>query len=212
MKNRELKEKKFWDKFARKYDSFIKNTVSKTYTEIIENLVTELNLQQNVLEIGTGTGIISFSVCSKVNSIVATDISPEMIKIAKQKQINSEIKNIDFQVQDSYHLTFPDKSFDLVIANNLLHLLYEPEKPLNEVKRVLKNNGIFIAPTFCVGENFKSKIITSIAGIFSGFKIVNKWSIQEYKDMLTKNGFIIDKAIRINGRFPLAFVVMKKVN
>ena len=210
MKNREFKEKKFWDKFARKYDSFIKNTVSKTYVEIIEHLDSELNLQQSVLEIGTGTGIISFSVCSKVSSIVATDISPEMIQIAKQKQTDSNIKNIDFQVQDSYHLTFPDKSFELVIANNLLHLLYEPEKPLSEVKRVLKDNGIFITPTFCVGENFKSKAITSIAGLFSGFKIVNKWSIQEFKNMLKKNGFNIEKTIRIDGKFPLAFVVMKK--
>ncbi|PIQ28806.1 MAG: methyltransferase type 11, partial [Bacteroidetes bacterium CG18_big_fil_WC_8_21_14_2_50_41_14] len=47
------------------------------------------------------------------------------------------------QVQDSYNLTFLDKSFDVVIASNLLHLLYEPEKPINEIKRVLKDKGIF---------------------------------------------------------------------
>ncbi len=208
--NRQKKEKKFWDKFANNYDSFIKNTVDKTYTSVLGNIDSELNLKQHVLEIGTGTGIISFSICSKVSSIVATDISPEMIRIASQKQKDANIKNIDFQVQDSYNLPFPDKSFDIVIASNLLHLLYEPEKPIKEVKRVLKDNGIFIAPTFCVGENAKSIIITTIAGLFSGFKIVNKWSIHDFKNMLTNNGLVIDKAVRIDGRFPLAYIVMRK--
>jgi phosphatidylethanolamine/phosphatidyl-N-methylethanolamine N-methyltransferase len=210
MKNRENKEKKFWDKFANRYDSFINRTASKTYKEILENLNLDLNSNQNILEIGTGTGIIPFSIHSKVSSIIATDISPEMIKIAKQKQLDSNIKNIDFQVQDSYSLTLPDKSFDVVIASNLLHLLYEPEKPISEVKRVLKDNGIFIAPTFCVGEDFKSKVITTIAGFVSGFKVINKWSIDDFKKMLSANGFIIEKSIRIDGRFPLGYVIMRK--
>jgi ubiquinone/menaquinone biosynthesis C-methylase UbiE len=210
MDNRQNKERKFWDKFAGKYDSFLKNTMDKTYVSLLENIISELNPMQNVLEIGTGTGIISFAVCSKVSSIVATDISAEMIRMATQKQNDLNTKNIDFQVQDSYSLTFPDSSFDVVIASNLLHLLYEPEKPLKEVKRVLKSDGIFIAPTFCVGENAKSKIITSVAGFFTGFKIVNKWSINDFKMMLTNNGFTIEKAIRIDGRFPLAYIVMKK--
>jgi phosphatidylethanolamine/phosphatidyl-N-methylethanolamine N-methyltransferase len=210
MNNRQTKERNFWDKFAAKYDSFIKNTVSKTYKTILENLDTELDINHTVLEIGTGTGIIPFSICKKVSAIAATDISPEMIRIANQKQINSDIKNIDFQVQDSYSLTLPDKSFDVVIATNLFHLLYEPEKPISEVKRVMKDNGIFIAPTFCVGENTKSKIITSIAGFFSGFKVVNKWRINEFKTFLTNNGLKIIKAENVEGRFPLAYIVMIK--
>jgi phosphatidylethanolamine/phosphatidyl-N-methylethanolamine N-methyltransferase len=210
MDNRQNKEKKFWDKFAKNYDSFIKNTVDQTYKAVLANIDLELDISKRLLEIGTGTGIISFSICSKVSSIVATDISPEMIRIANQKQKDSNIKNIDFQVQDSYNLTFADKSFDVVIASNLLHLLYEPEKPIKEVKRVLKDNGVFIAPTFCVGENMKSTIIANVAGLFSGFKVVNKWSINDFKSMLTNNGLIIDKAERIDGRFPLAYIVMKK--
>jgi phosphatidylethanolamine/phosphatidyl-N-methylethanolamine N-methyltransferase len=208
MKNRQVKERKFWDKFAKNYDSFIKNTVESTYKSVLENIDDELSVNKTILEIGTGTGIISFSICSKVSSIVATDISPEMICIANQKK--SDIKNIDFQIQDSYNLPFSDKSFDVVIASNLLHLLYEPTKAINEAKRVLKDDGVFIAPTFCVGENIKSIIITTIAGLFSGFKIVNKWSVNNFKNMFVNNELTIVKAVRIDGKFPLAYVVMKK--
>lgn len=210
MNNRQKKERKFWDRFANFYDPFIDKVFRKTYKTILEYIDLDLNLSHNVLEIGTGTGIIPFSICSKVSSIIATDISPEMVRIAKQKLKQSEIKNLDFQIQDSYNLTFPDKSFDIVIASNLFHLLYEPEKPIKEIKRVMKDNGIFIAPTLCVGENTKSKIIATVIGFISGFKVVNKWSFQDFRSMLTNNGLVICKALRIEGKLLTAYIVMKK--
>ena len=211
MDNRQQKEKRLWDKLAGNYDSFINDMFNKTYSSVLENIDSELNANDIVLEIGTGTGIISFSVCSKVSSIFATDLSPEMIRIARQKQQEKNIKNIDFQIQDSYHLTFADKSFDAVIACNLLHLLYNPSKPVTEVKRVLKDNGVFIVPTFCVGENFKSRIIDVIGRVFFGFRIINKWTINGFRRMLISNGLHIKKAIKIEGRFPLAYIVAEKV-
>jgi len=207
---RQEKEKKRWDKLAVNYDSFINDMFCKTYSSILENIDLELKANDIVLEIGTGTGMISFSICSKVSSIIATDLSPEMIRIAKQKQEETNIKNIDFQIQDSYHLSFADKSFDIVIASNLLHLLYDPAKPVKEAKRVMKDGGVFIVPTFCVGENIKSRIIDVVGRVFFGFRIVNKWSIESFKSMLTNNGLLIKKALKIEGRFPLAYVVMKK--
>ncbi|MFO7669022.1 MAG: methyltransferase domain-containing protein [Bacteroidales bacterium] len=210
MDNRQKKERRFWDRFASYYDSFINKVFRKSYASILENIEPDLNLNHEVLEIGTGTGIIPFSICSKVSSIVATDISPKMVQIANQKLIKSKIRNIDFQIQDSYNLALPDKSFDMVIASNLFHLLYEPGKPLNEVIRVMREDGIFIAPTLCAGENTKSKIIASIIGKLSGFKVVNKWSINEFKNMLINNGFIITRTVIINDKIPLAYIVMKK--
>jgi ubiquinone/menaquinone biosynthesis C-methylase UbiE len=132
-----------------------------------------------------------------------------MIQIANHKLIKAQIQNIDFQIQDSYNLAFADKSFDMVIASNLLHLLFEPEKPLKEVKRVMREDGIFIAPTLCAGENFKSKIVANIIGFLSGFKVVNKWSINEFKNLLIENGFIITRTVIIYDKIPLAYIVMK---
>jgi ubiquinone/menaquinone biosynthesis C-methylase UbiE len=209
MNNKQLKENTFWNSFANHYDFFIKIMFCKTYKKILFLLNSELKSKQKILDIGTGTGIIPFSICQKVKSVVATDISPEMIKIAKQKQVSSGIENIDFQVQDAYNLPFPDKSFDVVIAANLLHLLFEPEKPISEAKRVLKDNGIFIAPTLCAGENFRSKAMANISAM-AGIRFVNKWSINEFEAMLKSNGLIIFKTIKINGRFPLAYSVTSK--
>jgi len=208
--DRQHKERKFWDRFANTYDSFIKKIFGRTYSSILENLDSELDTSNSVLDIGTGTGIIPFFICSKVAFVDAIDISPEMIRLAYQKQKRSNIQNINFQVQDSYNLTFTDKTFDIVIASNLLHLLYETDKSIYEVKRVMKDDGIFIAPTLCVGEKAQSSFISSIIGAVSGFKIVNKWSIDEFKTMLMDYGFIINKIVKIDGRFPLVYVVLRK--
>jgi ubiquinone/menaquinone biosynthesis C-methylase UbiE len=207
---RQKKERKFWDRFANSYDSFINRVFSKTYDSILENLESDLNSTHKVLDIGTGTGIIPFYICSKVSSVVGVDISPEMIRVANQKQEKLSIRNITFQVQDSYNLTFPDKSFDVVIASNLLHILYEPDKTLNEVKRVMKDNGFFIAPTLCAGENAGKRITAVIAGTLFRFMVVNKWSINEFKSMLNNNGFLENRTVIVEGRIPLAYIVLRK--
>jgi len=210
MNNQEKNGRKFWDRFATFYDRFINKVFRRTYVTILQNIEADLDLNHSVLEIGTGTGIIPFSIYAKVSSIIATDISPGMIQIAKQKLGKSEISNVEFQIQDSNNLPYPDKSFEIVIASNLFHLLYEPEKTIIEVRRVLKDNGILIAPTLCVGENTKSKIVAIVIGFLSGFLVVNKWSFQDFQSMLTNNGLVICKAQRIEGKLLTAYVVVKK--
>ena len=133
-----------------------------------------------------------------------------MIRVANQKQEKLNIRNTSFQVQDSYNLTFPDKTFDVVIASNLLHILYEPAKPLNEVKRVLKDNGIFIAPTLCAGESRGKRITALIAGTLFGFLVVNKWTVNEFRDMLSNNGFVESRTVIVEGKIPLAYIVLRK--
>jgi len=74
MINRQLKENTFWNIFANHYDFFIKIMFRKTYKKILFHLNSELESTQKILDIGTGTGIIPFSICPKVKSVVATDI------------------------------------------------------------------------------------------------------------------------------------------
>ncbi len=208
-KTNKFEEKKFWDRFADKYDSFIDKTANSAYHTIIEKLRYDLLKNSKVLDIGTGTGIIPFSVYNKVSCITAIDISPKMIDMAKQKLQLSKIDNINFLVQDSYNLEFPDNTFDIVIASNIMHLLNLPETCLKEVKRVLKNDGLFIAPTFCVGENIKTKILSVIAQSISGFKVINKWSINEFQSFLINNDFSVEKLIKIKNRIPLVYITSK---
>lgn len=209
MDTRQHTERKFWDRMARYYDPFIHRAMNDTYAGILKNIADDLEPSQRVLEIGTGTGIIPFAVCGRVSSITGTDISPEMIGVAREKLARSGIGNIEFSVQDSYALEYPDGHFDAVIASNILHLLVEPVKAVGEALRVLNKNGILIAPTFCAGETIRSRIVSRVMEL-SGFRIMSKWSIGGFTAFLEANGLRILKEIEIKGKMPLAYVVGEK--
>lgn len=119
-----------------------------------------------------------------------------------------KIANIDFEVGDSCNLEFDDNSFDVVIASNVLHLLFFPEKALSEIHRVLKPSGKAILPTFCHAENFKSRIVSSFMGFFK-FRAQNKWPLVSFESFLINNGFTIIKTETVKGTIPLLYPVLK---
>jgi ubiquinone/menaquinone biosynthesis C-methylase UbiE len=209
MENRVELEKTFWDSFAKKYDKFINKIASKTYGIIFDNLAIDTSKSENLLEIATGTGIIALRLSDHITKIIAIDIAPEMIKIAKEKSLQKSISNIDFRIGDSCNLEFQDKTFDTIIASNVLHLLFEPNLALQEMKRVLKDNGQIIIPTYCHGANLKSHIISRLMGL-AGFKARTRWTLTSFRDFVRENGFEIIKEYLIRDKIPLVYLVAKK--
>ncbi len=209
MKSRTEKEGDFWNWFSGKYDKFIRITLDKTYKKLYRNLKTDVSKTDDLLEIATGTGLIAFEICNYVKSMKAMDIAPGMIKIAVKKQAELKITNIEFETGDSYNLHYKDSSFDKVLASNVLHLLYEPEKALSEMHRVLKTDGKAILPTFCHGENAKSGIISGFLSLF-GFSARNKWSRKSYEEFVESHGFKIIKSEVFKGKFDLVYLVAER--
>ncbi len=85
---------------------------------------------------GCGNGQVSIDLVSRFNSVEATDIS--------ENQISNSYKHdkIHYSLQKSEKTTFPDNHFDLVCAAQCLHW-FDLEKYFQEVKRVLKPDGLF---------------------------------------------------------------------
>jgi len=209
IKSRIEKESRFWNFFSTKYDRFIKITLNTTYRQLYQLLKTDVTGTGKILEVATGTGLLAFEICDYVKSINAIDISPEMIKVANEKQKQRNISNITFEVGDSCNLAFEHGTFDVVIASNVLHLLFEPEKSLAEIRRVLKPDGIAILPTFCHADNIQSRIISGCMSLFS-FRARNKWSTKSFILFLENNRLTIIKSQIIRGKIPLMYCVVKK--
>jgi len=108
---------------------------------------------KNVLEMAAGTGRVTKHIAEKIGDeakLIATDINPNMLSIAK-KQVNAT--NIEFLVADSQNLPFPDNSFDCVICQFGFMFLPNKQKGFNEAWRVLKPGGQFIFVTWDKAEN-----------------------------------------------------------
>ena len=200
-----------WGKFAKHYSRFIRKTLADAYAELYRKIKADVDGVDSVLEVATGPGLIAFEISDVVNHIDAVDLSAQMIEVAKEVQRQKGVQNINFACCDAYNLPFNDGKFDRVIASNLLHLLKDPYVALMEMKRVLKADGKIILPTFCHGENFKSRFISFFMSL-SGFKAENKWSVKDYEEYIGNSGFkIIGKRI-ISGKIPLVYLMAENQN
>ena len=133
-----MKERKtFWDKNARRYNRFMRKDRA-AYDEMYA-LIRPVVKAKTVLELATGTGLIAKNIVNAAAHIEATDASPEMIAEAKRDNRSAKLH---FSVQDMFRLPYADKSFDVVIVSNALHIVPQPEKALQEIRRVLKDGGV----------------------------------------------------------------------
>ena len=149
---RQEKERGIWSKLASGYDERTLKTYQEAYTRSIEKVVGMVSPDDEVLEIGCGTGIVTLGVAPYARRVVGTDISPEMIAVAQAKADREGVANVEFRVGDGYHHPEADGSFDVVLLFNLLHVVKEPETVLREAGRLLKPGGAVASATDCYGE------------------------------------------------------------
>jgi phosphatidylethanolamine/phosphatidyl-N-methylethanolamine N-methyltransferase len=94
-----------------------------------------------ILEVGVGTGI-SLPDYSRTNRVCGVDISEPMLRKAQQRVTELELTNVEgLWVMDAEHLSFPDASFDVVVAQYVITTVPNPEATLDEFARVLKPGG-----------------------------------------------------------------------
>ncbi len=179
------------------------------YEIVLENIRDELTSTDSILEIATGIVIITFAICRDIKRITSIDISLEMIKIATEKLSEHNNNNIDFQVGDACDLEYENRTFDKVICSNALHLLYTPDVAMQEMYRVLKDEGKIIVPTYCHGENIRTQILSRFLRLF-GFRVQSRWSIKSFQEFILQNEFEIIKEKRIKDKIPLLFLVAQK--
>ena len=197
--------KNFWDRNAGRYDRFMQKD-RMAYEKMYE-LVRPVVKVQTVLELATGTGLIAKNIVNAAAHIEATDASAEMIAEAKRSNCSAKLH---FSVQDMFCLPYADKSFDVVIVSNALHIVPQPEKALAEIRRVLKDDGVLIAPTFThAGNSFTGKVKAFFMKL-AGFPLRSKWTSAEYLRFLRQNGWMVRKSAVLKASFPLTYAECEK--
>jgi len=114
--------------------------------EIAEEYVSE---GHQVLEIGCGTGTLALSCAKKGASVVAIDISSQMLTIAERKILEHNlIDKIKLKKMGGIELekAFSDNTFDRIVSTLVFSELYADEQKyvLNQAYRILRPNGLII--------------------------------------------------------------------
>jgi ubiquinone/menaquinone biosynthesis C-methylase UbiE len=142
-----------YEELAAEYDeriygpdsSFIPDAKEQVFVETeMEFLLSRVSGQDNVLELGCGTGRITTPIARKVKSVTAVDISPAVLQVALQKAQDMGIAHkITFQQGNLISLPFDNSAFSVVVcALALMHIPRQyRSKAFREMSRVLAPNG-----------------------------------------------------------------------
>jgi len=103
----------------------------------------------DILEAGTGKGYFALALAKEGYRFTTFDISPEEQAFAKLTLADFKLDTqVTFCVEDGEHLSFKDKSFDVVFSVNTLHHLQNPYRFLDELARVLTLDGKIVLSDF----------------------------------------------------------------
>ncbi len=146
-----LDDARFWNRVARKYATdTIKDMAG--YDRTIARTRQLLRPSDTVMEVGCGTGTTALKLAPGVSRLIASDISSEMIAIAREKAEGQSCRNVAFRNGSASHPDGPGGVHDAVLAFNLLHLVPDRSATLAEAYRLLKPGGLFISKTPCLSE------------------------------------------------------------
>ena len=200
-------KEKIWDWCAPIY-SRVMRAEEKSYAFLYRRIA-KLVRAKEVLELATGPGVLAKRIAPVTKRMLATDYSEGMIAEAKKGACPN---NLRFEVADALSLPYADASFDAVIIVNALHLLPEPERALREIARVLRPDGILIAPNFVKQrKSLRSRCWEALLSL-AGVRFANQWTAAEYRDFLRKNGWELVFYKELRERMPLLYTECKRTS
>jgi ubiquinone/menaquinone biosynthesis C-methylase UbiE len=126
------------------HESVLRSHAWRTAENSAEFLLSQLQRGQSVLDVGCGPGTISADLARLVapGRVMGIDRSHEVIEVARRSAAEADVTNLSFRVGDIYNLDFPDLSFDIVYAHQVLQHLSDPVRALREMRRVLAPGGV----------------------------------------------------------------------
>jgi 2-polyprenyl-6-hydroxyphenyl methylase/3-demethylubiquinone-9 3-methyltransferase len=107
-----------------------------------------------VLDVGCGAGLATNRLAKKSYKVTGVDLAEGALEEAKKRDQTNSVQYIK---ADAYKLPFEDESFDAVISLDFLEHVYEPQRVIDEISRVLKPSGLFFYHTF--SKNWLSYLI-----------------------------------------------------
>jgi ubiquinone/menaquinone biosynthesis C-methylase UbiE len=200
---------KFWNGMAERYArSQIPDDAA--YQKKLEITQSYFRPDMQVLEIGCGTGTTSLIHAPHVAHILATDISENMISIAKDKAAAQNVTNVTFQVSAIDELAVAEESMDVVMAHSILHLVEDRDAVIAKAFSWLKPGGGFVISSICMSDALGFlRPVLPIGRMLGLLPLVRFFSEAELMASLTDAGFNIEHQWRPKKR-AATFVIARK--
>ena len=203
----------YWSRFADTYDQQQEYVAGKSFLNEINAELRLLSDLGDVVELGCGTGKFSEAIAQSADSLLATDLSEVLLEKARQRL--NEHHKIRFQTQNCMATSFPHAQFDTVFMANLLHVIENPRRVIQESHRILKPDGKLIIVTYTsYGMKILDKFKLAIRFLRSWGKPprhTHNFSPQGLSSLLQANGFSVTASKLLGEKTRALYVIAKKL-
>ena len=202
---------KFWDKKAEGYAASPISNMDN-YNQTLKETRAYLGVGDRLLEIGCGTGSTALLLADCVEHITGSDISANMIQIAKDKAEAQKVGNVDFLHATLEDGALDEQGYNAVLAFNILHLLDDLPTAVGQIHSRLKPGAYFISKTVVLGDGnplLRLAIpLMRLVGLAPPVKSLTQAGLDA---AISEGGFEIVETHNYPGSFKTRFVVAKKV-
>ena len=202
----------YWSKFPDTYDSNQQYVVGK---DLLDQIIGELNSLPELgemLELGCGTGYFTQAIAAKSKSVLATDLSDSLLEAAKTRL--RDHPKVTVQKENCMETSLAPESFDSVFMANLIHVVENPGKTLQECRRILRSRGRIVIVTFTgYGMSLWEKIKMGVRFAKAWGKPpahTHSFSLEEVESMLGETGFVVEQSKLIGNRTKALLLVGRK--
>ncbi|MBB5873837.1 ubiquinone/menaquinone biosynthesis C-methylase UbiE [Allocatelliglobosispora scoriae] len=129
------------------HESVLRSHRWRTAANSAAYLLPSLKPGLSLLDVGCGPGTITLDLAALVapGRVTAAEVTEEALALTRAEAAKHGVETVDFAVADVHALDFPDDTFDVVHAHQVLQHVADPVRALREMRRVVKPGGIVAA-------------------------------------------------------------------
>lgn len=137
-------------------DQFSKQSVPFTkvsgHLDAIDTLImmSSVTAIHSVLDVACGPGLVACEFAKVAERVVGLDVTPAMLNVARNRQQELGLNNIEWKIGDALQLPFDEESFDIVVTRYSFHHLLDPSLAIKELMRVCKAGGTVLIADVCM--------------------------------------------------------------
>lgn len=182
-----------YQRYAPRYDFYFGAVLQPGRRAVIEAM--QCRSGERILEVGVGTGL-SLLLYPRTVQVVGIDVSPHMLERAHEQKRRHRLDNVELRLMDAERMSFDDDGFDKVVAMYVVSVTPNPQRVLEEMRRVCRPEGDLFIVNHFRNANPALGLLERMVAPFSS--LVGFHPDFSLEDFLERTGFEAEERIPVN--------------
>ncbi len=180
------------EEFSRQANTF-SNAAALTGSGIVDRIRSAAGFgdKLRVLDVGCGPGIVTEALAGEGHEVIALDLTPEMVRRARQRCQDSGFFNVHYVIGQAEYLPFEETVFKAVVTRLTIHHFADPGVVCSDMARITRSKGRLIFADIISSENAEESKLHNALEILRDPSHVRMISSNAMKDLVETTGLEI---------------------